>query len=127
MDSAFTFLCHDAKLNNPSRDYDHSYAKLSSNHSIPVSSCNVIQWTASGAYLSAMTENSDKWPGNYLTIGVSLVDLEYEPPLDYSDSGFPALSILDEDFSRIQFDLNSEEEIQPCNHCDLIIGSGLDV
>jgi hypothetical protein len=46
-------------------------------------------------------------------------------PLDGGGSGLPALYILNEGFSRLQFDLNSEEEIRPCNHCDLIIGSGL--
>jgi hypothetical protein len=45
--------------------------------------------------------------------------------LDGGDSGLPALRIGEETFSRLQYDLGSEEEIRPCDHCDLFMGSGL--
>jgi hypothetical protein len=44
--------------------------------------------------------------------------------IDGGHSGLPALYIGEETFSRLQCDLGSEDEIRPCDHCDLFMGSG---
>ena len=43
---------------------------------------------------------------------------------DGGHSGLSALYIGEETFSRLQFDIGSEDEIRPCDHCDLFMGSG---
>lgn len=68
-------------------------------------------------------------PGNYLSIGMvasynlqalRLIDLR----LDGGPSGLPALYILMEAFSRLQSDLNSDNELEPCRWFNLINGTG---
>jgi hypothetical protein len=76
-----------------------------------------------------MTENNVKKPGNYLSIGASpLLKATHGSltvfSIDGGHSGLPALYIGEEAFSRLQYDIGSEEEIRPCDHCDLFMGSG---
>jgi hypothetical protein len=76
-----------------------------------------------------MTESDGEKPGNYLSIGALLVLIATHKSLtvfsiDGGDSGLPALYIGEEAFSRLQYDIGSEDEIRPCDHCDLFIGSG---
>jgi len=105
-----------------------------------------MQWRASARCLSAfsvdsacspllqwntqMAENNDRKPGNYLSIGALPFHIASHTiltvfSLDGGHSGLPALYIEEETFSRLQYDLNSADEIRPCDHRDLIMGSGL--
>ena len=76
-----------------------------------------------------MAEKNDKKPGNYLSIGASSIHAHSH---NYSDcvssdgghSGLPALCIGEQAFYRLQYDIDSEDEIRPCDHCDLFMGSG---
>ena len=65
---------------------------------------------------------------NYLSIGKPFnlgtqQALTY-PWLDGGVSGLPALYIIDEMGSRMQFDLKLDDEILLCRHFDLITGTG---
>jgi hypothetical protein len=77
-----------------------------------------------------MAENNDRKPGNYLSIGASSIHMARHLhiltvfSLDGGHSGLPALYIGEETFSRLQYDMGSEGEIRPCDHCDLFMGSG---
>jgi len=77
-----------------------------------------------------MAENNDKKPKNYLSIGALPIHMATYAiltvfSLDGGHSGLPALYIGEESFSRLQYDIGSEDEIRPCDHCDLFMGSGL--
>jgi hypothetical protein len=77
-----------------------------------------------------MAENNDKKPRNYLSIGASPIHTATYTiltvfTLDGGHSGLPALYIGEEAFYRLQYDIGSEDEIRPCDHCDLFMGSGL--
>ena len=76
-----------------------------------------------------MAESNDRKPGNYLSIGASPIHMAIHTILtvfssDGGHSGLPALYIGEEAFYRLQFDIGSEDEIRPCDHCDLFMGSG---
>ena len=65
---------------------------------------------------------------NYLSIGKPF-DLGAQQALTYpwvdgGVSGLPALYIIDEMGSRMQFDLKLDDEILLCRHFDLITGMG---
>jgi hypothetical protein len=76
-----------------------------------------------------MAENNDKKPGNYLSFGASPVHATRTIPetvftSDGGHSGLSALHIGEEALYRLQYDIGSEDEIRPCDHCDLFMGSG---
>jgi hypothetical protein len=76
-----------------------------------------------------MAENNDRSPGNYLSIGALPIHMAAYTiltvfSLDGGHSGLPALYIGEETFSRLQYEIGSEDEIRPCDHCDLFMGSG---
>ena len=76
-----------------------------------------------------MAENNDNKPGNYLSIGASPIHMATHAiltvfSLDGGHSGLPALYIEEETFCRLQYDLDSTDEIRPCGHHDLFMGSG---
>jgi hypothetical protein len=77
-----------------------------------------------------MEESNDRKPGNYLLIGASSIHMACHLhiltvfSLDGGHSGLPALYIGEETFSRLQYDIGSKDEIRPCDHCDLFMGSG---
>jgi hypothetical protein len=66
--------------------------------------------------------------GNYLLIGKPLRSRVQQALtylwLDGGVSGLPALYIIDEMGSRMQFDLKLDDEILVCRHFDLITGTG---
>jgi hypothetical protein len=74
-------------------------------------------------------EDAQRKRGNYLSIGKRSISphntqaLTY-PWLDGGTSGLPALYIIDEMSSRLQFDLKLDIEIQPYRRFDIIIGTG---
>jgi hypothetical protein len=74
-----------------------------------------------------MERNRNK-PGNYLVFGECSEAYARNPLIyHFSDGGRSALSalyILEEICARLQFDLDSDEEIRVCDHCDLLGGSG---
>jgi hypothetical protein len=77
-----------------------------------------------------MAEIDDIKPGNYLSIGALPIHiLTYvvsdSVSLDGGPSGLSALYIGEEAFSRLQYDIGLKDEIRPCDHCDLFMGSGL--
>jgi hypothetical protein len=76
-----------------------------------------------------MTKSDDRKPGNYLSIGASPIHMATYTILtifssDGGHSGLPALYIEEETFGRLQCDIESVDEIRPCDHRDLIMGSG---
>jgi hypothetical protein len=47
------------------------------------------------------------------------------PSIDGGSSGLPALYIMNEMLSRLEFDLKSDQELLPWRHFELMIGTGL--
>jgi DNA helicase HerA-like ATPase len=73
-------------------------------------------------------QHTQRKRGNYLSIGKAVrsrsTASSYASRLDGGSSGLPALYIIDEMSSRLQFDLKLDNEIQPGRHFDIIIGTG---
>ena len=76
---------------------------------------------------SGLMASSIKKPGTYLSIGtlaVLSVSTKSNSVSDGGISGLSALYILDEICARVQFDLESKDEIRPCDRYDVIGGTG---
>jgi hypothetical protein len=74
-------------------------------------------------------ESEQKKPWNYLAIGeFSAVYIWTNSSLNTrSDGGcsaLPALHITEEMSARLQYDLDSDEEVRVGDHCDILGGSG---
>ena len=66
-------------------------------------------------------EQDQRHRGNYLSIGEPFLLTDVK---DGGSTGLPALFILKEMLSRLAFDLNSDTDVLPWRHFDIIIGTG---